>query len=98
MARGRLLRSHRGITGGYSLGRSAAKITIRDVVEVLEGVDVNRCGLALSDECPVLGRCAVQKRISQLEENFLQSLAGVTMADLAKGIVTDPSKISCRSS
>jgi Rrf2 family protein len=98
MARGRLLRSHRGITGGYSLGRAASKITIRDVVEVLEGIDVNRCSLALTDECPVLGRCVVQKRLSQLEENFLQSLAGVTMADLAKGIVVDPSKVSCRSS
>jgi Rrf2 family protein len=98
MARGRLLRSHRGITGGYSIGRPAAKITIRDVVEVLEGIDVNRCSLALTDECPVLGRCAVQKRLSQLEENFLQTLATVTIADLAKGTVTDPSKASCRSS
>lgn len=98
MARGRLLRSHRGITGGYSLGRSASKITIRDVVEVLEGIDVNRCSLALTDECPVVGRCVVQKRLSQLEENFLQSLATVSIADLAKGIVTDPSKSACRSS
>jgi hypothetical protein len=36
--------------------------------------------------------------LSQLEENFLQTLATVTMADLAKGIVTDPSKVSCRAS
>jgi DNA-binding IscR family transcriptional regulator len=86
------LRSHRGITGGYSLGRAAAKITIRDIVEVLEGIDVNRCSLALTDECPVLGRCAIQKRLTQLEENFLQSLATVSIADLAKGIVTTPPK------
>lgn len=96
MARGRLLRSHRGITGGYSLGRAASKITIRDVVEVLEGVDINRCSLALTDECPVVGRCVVQRRLSQLEENFLQSLASVSMADLAKGIVTSPPKTPCR--
>ena len=92
MARGRLLRSHRGISGGYSIGRAAAKITIRDVVEVLEGIDINRCSLALSDECPVLGKCVIQKRLTQLEENFLQSLATVTIADLAKGIVTSPPK------
>jgi Rrf2 family protein len=98
MARGRLLRSHRGISGGYSLGRAAAKITIRDVVEVLEGVDVNRCSLALSDECPVLGRCVIQKRLTQLEENFLESLASVTIADLAKGIVTTPPKVPARTS
>ena len=98
MARGRLLRSHRGIAGGYSLGRAASKIPVRDIVEVLEGIDVNRCSLALTDECPVLGRCVVQKRLSQLEENFLQTLATVTIAELAKGIITDPSKASCRSS
>ncbi|HHK42942.1 MAG TPA: Rrf2 family transcriptional regulator, partial [Planctomycetaceae bacterium] len=42
LARGRLLRSHRGVSGGYSLARAATKITIRDVVEILEGVEVNR--------------------------------------------------------
>ena len=47
LARGRLLRSHRGIAGGYSLGRSAVKISLRDLVELLEGVDVNRCGLSV---------------------------------------------------
>ena len=52
LTRGRLLRSHRGITGGYSLGRAAAKISLRDLVELLEGVDHNRCGLSLEGVCP----------------------------------------------
>lgn len=97
MARGRLLRSHRGIAGGYSLGRAAAKITIRDVVEVLEGIDTNRCSLALTDECPVLGRCAIQKQLTQLEENFLDSLATVSIADLAKGLSPKAKKPPARS-
>ena len=32
--------------------RAATKITLRDVVELLEGVDLNRCGLSLEDDCP----------------------------------------------
>jgi Rrf2 family protein len=68
MARGRLLRSHRGIGGGYSLARAPTNITLRDVVEVLEGVDTNRCSLSLADECPVRGRCSIQRRLHQLEE------------------------------
>ncbi len=92
LARGRLLRSHRGIAGGYSLARAASKITIRDVVELLEGIDINRCGLSLEDECPVMGRCSIQRRIAQLEEGFLKSLERVTMAQLAKEIVTTPPK------
>ena len=86
MARGRLLRSHRGIGGGYSLARAATKITLRDVVEVLEGVDTNRCSLSLGDECPVMGRCSIQRRLHQLEEGYLASLAGVTIAELADEI------------
>lgn len=98
MARGRLLRSHRGIAGGYSLGRPADKITIRDLVELLEGIETNRCGLALGDECPVLGRCAIQRKMSMLEEGFMQSLAGVTLAELAKDIRTTPPKSKAKTS
>ncbi|MBI3467036.1 MAG: Rrf2 family transcriptional regulator [Planctomycetes bacterium] len=86
MARGRLLRSHRGIAGGYSLGRAATAITIRDVVELLEGVDVNRCSLSLEDQCPVMGRCAIQRKLSHLEMGFLKSLESVTIAELAKDL------------
>ncbi len=92
MARGRLLRSHRGIAGGYSLGRAADKITIRDVVELLEGIETNRCGLSLNDECPVMGRCSIQRKMSKLENGFLQSMEAVTVAELAKDIRTTPPK------
>ena len=86
LARGRLLRSHRGIAGGYSLGRAADEITVRDVVELLEGIETNRCGLSLEDECPVMGRCSIQRKLTALEEDFLQALAGLTVAELAKDV------------
>jgi Rrf2 family protein len=89
LARSRLLRSHRGVAGGYSLGRAAGKITIRDVVEVLEGIDTRRCLLSLEDECPVLGQCAISRKMEALENAFLDSLAAVTILDLSKELV-DP--------
>jgi len=87
LARGRLLRSHRGIAGGYSLGRAAAKISLRDLVELLEGVDNNRCGLSLDDICPVQARCSIQRKLGKLEESYLQSLESVTVEELSKDIV-----------
>lgn len=84
MARGRLLRSHRGIGGGYSLARPATRITIRDVVELLEGVDIDRCSLSLEDQCPVMGRCTIQRRLTELEMGFLKALESVTIQDLAR--------------
>lgn len=86
MARGRLLRSHRGIAGGYSLGRAADRITVRDVVELLEGIEVNRCSLSLEEECPVMTSCGIQRKMAELEEGFLQSLEGLTLAELATDI------------
>ena len=92
MARGRLLRSHRGVAGGYSLGRAAANITLRDMVELLEGVDTDRCSLSLEDACPVMGRCSIQRKLNALEEDYLDALAGVTISELAKDIRVTPPK------
>jgi Rrf2 family protein len=87
LARAKLLRSHRGISGGYSLGRAASKITLRDLVELLEGVDLNRCGLSLEDRCPVKARCSIQRRLRQLEASYLKALEEVTIADLSQDIL-----------
>lgn len=87
MARGRLLRSHRGIAGGYSLAREAEKITLRDVVELLEGVDIDRCTLSLGDDCPIEKRCAINRRLSDLEEGYLKSLERVSVKELGKDVV-----------
>jgi Rrf2 family protein len=92
LARGRLLRSHRGISGGYSLARAATKITLRDVVELLEGVDVNRCGLSLEDDCPVKSRCSIQRKLKKLEDGYLTALNGVTILELSQDIVVTPPK------
>lgn len=93
LARGRLLRSHRGISGGYSLGRAAEKISLRDLVELLEGVDQDRCGLSLEDVCPVKSRCSIQRKLQSLEESYLKSLEAVTIEELSQNIVvTMPKK------
>ena len=88
LARGRLLRSHRGISGGYSLGRAATDITLRSVAELLEGLEVSGCTLSLDPECPMMGRCNIQNRLRTIEEGFLISLEGVNIAELSQEIVT----------
>jgi Rrf2 family protein len=94
LARGRLLRSHRGIAGGYSLGRAAAKISLRDLVELLEGVDHDRCSLSLDNVCPVQSRCSIQRKLRNIEAEYLQSLESVTVEELSKDIVvTKPKRV-----
>jgi len=86
MARGGLLRSHRGVAGGYSLAKPGDKLTLRDVVVVLEGVDLDRCGLSLESECPAGGHCSIQRKLRRLEMGYLKSLEEVTIAQLSKDI------------
>ena len=53
-----LLRSTRGVHGGFALARPATEISLLDVVEAIEGplgiVDCTQepCACALADECP----------------------------------------------
>jgi Rrf2 family protein len=89
LARGGVLRSHRGIAGGYSLARPAAKITLRDVAEILEGVSVPRCSLSLGPECPRGGRCHIERILRDVEEQYLKSLEKVRIADVSAGMSVD---------
>lgn len=86
LARGGVLRSHRGIAGGYSLARPAEEITLRDLAEVLEGVSVEQCALSLAAECPSGTRCHIRRTLRQIEEQFLESLEKITVADIAAGM------------
>ena len=67
--------------------RPAKEITLRDVVELLEGVDINRCNLSLGDVCMAEKRCTMQRRLRELEVGYLKVLEGVSVSDLAKEVV-----------
>ena len=85
LTRGGILQSHRGIAGGYSLRRPAEEITIREVVEVLEGVSQHCCILTQLPECPVRRHCPVECVMGGLKEKYLQLLEECSVADLASG-------------
>jgi len=89
LARGGVLRSHRGIAGGYSLAKPADRITLRDLAEILEGVSVEKCSLSLGPSCPKKGRCGIQRTLRKLEEQFLESLEKISIADISSGMTID---------
>jgi Rrf2 family protein len=92
LARAGLLRSHRGVAGGYSLAKPAEEMTLRDVVEILEGIDPGRCSLSLDDECPQVGACSIQRRLQEIGRVYLHSLEQLSVAMLAEDIEVDPAK------
>ena len=82
-ARG-LLESQKGKGGGFRLARSAADISLYDVVEPIEHVSRwNGCFLGrgrCSEESP----CAVHQRWGKVRDDYLHFLQHTTVADLAR--------------
>ncbi|RPJ84047.1 MAG: Rrf2 family transcriptional regulator [Acidobacteria bacterium] len=72
-----LVKSVRGASGGYLLGKDAAHITLKDVVEAVEGE------LTLLD--PHLSPDSMVSLVwREVEKDFLGKLSSVTMQDLVR--------------
>ena len=90
----RLVVSQRGSHGGYSLARPPEDITVRDVVEAIEGriAPAPCAGEAASDPscvespsaCERATTCAVVEVWRKLQEDIEASLASFTLAGLAR--------------
>jgi Rrf2 family protein len=69
-----VVKSRRGVRGGFSLGRAASEITIKEVIEAIEGpIDLNRDKISL-----------VQAVWDEAQEKMTDVLSRATFADLAK--------------
>jgi len=86
LARGGLLRSHRGVRGGYSLARAAEEITVRDIVCLLDSSPPPQCNLAPGGACPVHVGCGILHKLNGLADACLGLLDEVTIAELSQGM------------
>jgi len=82
LTRAGLVVSHRGVQGGFSLGRAPEAISVLEVVTVMQGKPaVNKC--FLGDGCPRAPACRLKKSWLQMEEKLVSFFAGVSLKDLA---------------
>jgi FeS assembly SUF system regulator len=84
LARGGVVRSHRGVKGGYSLARPAAEISAADIVRALEGpVALTVCIEGSPGECELEPFCQVRGHWQQINVAIEQALARISLAELA---------------
>ena len=82
LAQAGIVKSHRGVKGGFSLGREPGEITLREVVEVCEGgIVLNHC-LRKVDPCNQSGNCNVSKVWSKAQDALVGALEGTSLADV----------------
>jgi Rrf2 family transcriptional regulator, iron-sulfur cluster assembly transcription factor len=88
LAKGGILRSHRGAKGGFSLARPPEQITLRDIVELIEGpIALCRC-LASWESCDIMDTCALHPVMRRAQDQMLSVLESTTLRDLASREMT----------
>jgi len=79
-----LVNSTRGARGGYSLARDPAKITLKEIVDALEGETCLVDCVRNSSSCPRSGRCASRDLWTIVGQSISLALGSMTLEDLAK--------------
>ncbi len=84
LAKAGVVRSHRGAKGGFSLARPASEVSIRDVIEAVEGpIFLNVC-LSGPGECTRDRICPMHAIWGDAQEKMMEVLGRANFADLAK--------------
>ncbi len=79
-----LVRSRRGINGGFTLARPAESITLKETIEAVEGpIHLNVC-LIRKGECHRDDFCPVHPVWQEAQRRLSEVLDGKTMADLVR--------------
>jgi len=76
-----LVTSVRGATGGYTLAREPSRISLKDIVDVLEGDSLVDC-LKDPKACPKVSVCASHDIWEMLEGKIAETLSSITLEQL----------------
>jgi Rrf2 family protein len=80
----RLITSTRGAHGGYILGREPEKISLKEILDVLEG---SLCMVDCVDNASICERapdCVARDIWGEVSQGMRQTLANTTLADMVK--------------
>lgn len=81
LRRGRLLRSYRGIGGGYELAQPPQKICLFNVIECIDGTPFGSCILE-DRECSLGQECAMHDSWGPVRNQLLSFLQSITLDHL----------------
>ena len=88
LARHGMLVAQRGAGRGYVLARPAAAISVRDVLEAIEGDDLFRRCVFLSSQCSEERPCPLHHHMKQAVGELQTAIDRLSLVDLADPEVT----------
>ncbi len=85
LVRAGILKSHRGVQGGYELTAPPRDITLDVLVAALEGpVAMTECSDAQGGDCRLEGQCHVQVNWQRINDVVQHALSQVTLAEMVQ--------------
>lgn len=84
LTKSKLLLSTRGTHGGYHLACHPEKISIKDLIQALEGpIAITECNLG-HNYCPTESHCSVRAPWQRINQVITHALQSVKLSDLAQ--------------
>ena len=82
LCRSGLVRSHRGVKGGFTLGRPSDKITVKEVIESIQGpYYISKCLMEpAAGQSPAM--LSVRRFLERAQASLLKVFSGHTIKDL----------------
>lgn len=85
-----LVTALRGRNGGYALTKPSQKITLADIVEILDGVPTLTHCQKNGVTCPLSGKCQSEVLWREVRRKIWETLQDMTLKDLSSALVTPP--------
>jgi FeS assembly SUF system regulator len=87
LAHAGLLVSHRGVKGGYGLGRPAHAISVADIIVALEGpIALTACIEHGPGECEIEALCPARANWQRINRAIREALEGITLMEMAQTV------------
>ena len=81
-----ILKSVKGIKGGYSLNKHLSKITYMELVQIIEGKEeIGRVCTNHKGTCELIGTCNISTPVENLNRKLNSFLNNLTLAELLQG-------------
>lgn len=77
-----IVKSFRGVNGGYLLSKDPSEITLREVIETIDGkIAINKC-FENPENCKNNGVCKVQKKLYGVQKIIARELGSISFEDV----------------
>lgn len=82
-----IVKSYRGVNGGYALNRTPENITLKNIIEAIDGpIYLNRC-LYDPEHCNAnrKGHCGIHNALSRVQNTLIKELESINFKDIMEG-------------